>query len=107
VALIAVDAAGENQILVAPGANATLEKLTGAELAAVTGAQALVCQLETPLTAVVQAATAVHAAGVPVVVNAAPARFAGRPHGADTDDVLTGLGLTAEEIARLRADRVV
>lgn len=74
VALIAVDAAGENQILVAPGANATLVELTEAELAAVTGAQALVCQLETPIAAVTQAAEAAHRAGVPVVVNAAPAR---------------------------------
>jgi ribokinase len=73
VALIAVDAAGENQILVAPGANATLEALTDPELAAVTGAGALVCQLETPLSAVTQAAVAAHAAGVLVVVNAAPA----------------------------------
>jgi ribokinase len=73
VALIAVDAAGENQILVAPGANATLAELTEPELAAVTGAGALVCQLETPMSAVVQAATAAHEAGVLVVVNAAPA----------------------------------
>ncbi|HWB38596.1 MAG TPA: ribokinase [Rugosimonospora sp.] len=74
VALIAVDAKGENQILVAPGANATLEALHGPELAAVTGAQALVCQLETPLGGVVQAATAARDAGAMVVLNAAPAR---------------------------------
>jgi ribokinase len=74
VALIAVDAAGENQILVAPGANATVESLTGAELAAVTAADALVCQLETPLSAVTEAAVAAHGAGRRVVVNAAPAR---------------------------------
>ncbi|MFG2221672.1 CaiB/BaiF CoA transferase family protein [Streptomyces sp. NPDC048644] len=30
-------------------------------------------------------------------------RWAGRPHGADTDEVLTGLGLTGDEIAGLRA----
>ncbi|WP_043263903.1 CoA transferase [Streptomyces sp. CT34] len=30
-------------------------------------------------------------------------RWAGRPHGADTDEVLTGLGMTAPEIAELRA----
>ncbi|MEV0437391.1 CoA transferase [Streptomyces spectabilis] len=29
-------------------------------------------------------------------------RWAGRPHGADTDEILTGLGLTAGEIASLR-----
>ncbi|MEV0369534.1 CoA transferase [Streptomyces sp. NPDC050636] len=30
-------------------------------------------------------------------------RWAGRPHGADTDEVLTGLGMTGREIAGLRA----
>jgi ribokinase len=74
VALIAVDAKGENQILVAPGANATLETLTDDERAAVRSAQALLCQLELPLATVAEAAAAAHRAGVPVVLNAAPAR---------------------------------
>jgi ribokinase len=74
VALIAVDANGENQILVAPGANATLETLTDDELAAIRSAQALLGQLELPLTAVAEAAAAAHRVGVPVVLNAAPAR---------------------------------
>jgi ribokinase len=74
VALIAVDAAGENQILVAPGANATLTVLSSDELAAVRSAQVLLCQLELPLAAVVQAADSARQAGVPVVLNAAPAR---------------------------------
>src|SRR5262249_6251459 len=34
-------------------------------------------------------------------------RFAGRAHGADTDSVLAAAGLSAEEIAALRAARVV
>jgi crotonobetainyl-CoA:carnitine CoA-transferase CaiB-like acyl-CoA transferase/enterochelin esterase-like enzyme len=34
-------------------------------------------------------------------------RFAGRPHGADTDDVLSALGLSASDIADLRIRRVV
>jgi ribokinase len=74
VALIAVDAAGENQILVAPGANATLGALTDDELGTVAAAQALVCQLELPIAAVTQAAAAARRAGVAVVLNAAPAR---------------------------------
>jgi len=74
VALIAVDTAGENQILVASGANATLTDLTDAETAAITAADALVCQLETPMPAVVAAARAAHRAQVRVIVNAAPAR---------------------------------
>jgi crotonobetainyl-CoA:carnitine CoA-transferase CaiB-like acyl-CoA transferase len=46
---------------------------------------------------------------VPFRMSATPGRirFAGRPHGADTDQVLTGLGLSTEDIARLRADGVV
>jgi ribokinase len=74
VALIAVDADGENQILVAPGANATLDKLTDVDVTAITGARALVCQMETPIAAIVQAAQAAHEAEVAVIVNAAPAR---------------------------------
>jgi ribokinase len=74
VALIAVDDAGENQILVAPGANATLTGLAPAELAAIAYADALVCQLEIPVETVTEAARAARAAGTPVVVNAAPAR---------------------------------
>jgi ribokinase len=74
VALIAVDAAGENQIVVAPGAHGTLDALHEDELAAVRCAQALVAQLELPVTAVAEAARAAGAAGVPVVLNAAPAR---------------------------------
>jgi crotonobetainyl-CoA:carnitine CoA-transferase CaiB-like acyl-CoA transferase len=31
-------------------------------------------------------------------------RWAGRPHGADTDEILTGLGLTPAELAALRAE---
>lgn len=31
-------------------------------------------------------------------------RWTGRPHGADTDEVLDGLGLSADEISRLRKD---
>ncbi|MFE9818073.1 CoA transferase [Streptomyces sp. NBC_00236] len=34
-------------------------------------------------------------------------RWAGRPHGADTEEILTGLGLSGEEIAALRSERVL
>lgn len=34
-------------------------------------------------------------------------RWAGRPHGADTDEILTGLGLSAPQIAALRAEHVL
>jgi ribokinase len=74
VALIVVDEAGENAIVVAPGANAALTGLTEADLAAIAGADVLLCQLEVPLPTVIEAALAARAAGTRVVLNAAPAR---------------------------------
>lgn len=46
---------------------------------------------------------------VPLGMSGTPGRirFAGRPHGADTDAVLTALGLDAGELARLRASGVI
>ncbi|HTJ36277.1 MAG TPA: ribokinase [Dactylosporangium sp.] len=73
VALITVDAAAENCIVVAPGANATLTVLDPADRAAIAAADVLLLQLEIPLTAVAEAAGAARAAGTTVVLNAAPA----------------------------------
>jgi len=66
VALILVDAAGENVIVVAPGANA---RLTPADVSVV-DADAVLCQLEIPAAAV--AAAAAQAKGL-FCLNAAPA----------------------------------
>jgi ribokinase len=68
VALILVDAGGENQIVVAPGAN---RRLLPAAFD-VPEADALVCQLEVPVETVVW--TFEHARGAMVCLNAAPAR---------------------------------
>jgi ribokinase len=73
VALIAVDAAAENFIVVAPGANATLTGLEAADRAAIAAADVLLLQLEVPLAAVTEAATCARAGGTTVVLNAAPA----------------------------------
>lgn len=67
VALIAVGAGGENQIVVAPGANRTLRP----EHVDVSGAAAVVCQLEVPIEAV--AAAAERCEGL-FCLNAAPVR---------------------------------
>ena len=67
VALILVDRAGENVIVVAPGANGTL---TAAEVGSV-NADAVLCQLEIPDEAIAAAARA--ASGL-FCLNAAPAR---------------------------------
>lgn len=74
VALVVVDAEGENTIVVTPGANGAFAALTDAELATIQGADVLVCQLEIPVETVTQAAVAARAAGVRVLLNAAPAR---------------------------------
>ncbi|HEV7897295.1 MAG TPA: ribokinase [Planosporangium sp.] len=74
VALIAVDDAGENMIVVAPGANGTVTGLSAADEALIVAADALMCQLEVPVEAVAAAARVARAGGVRVVLNAAPAR---------------------------------
>ncbi|NUU07745.1 ribokinase [Leifsonia sp. C5G2] len=73
-ALITVDAAGENSIVVDSGANARLSGLTAGERDAVTAADVLLLQLETPLETVAEAAALARAAGTLVVLNAAPVR---------------------------------
>jgi ribokinase len=74
VALIVVDGAAENAIVVAPGANAALVDLTDAELAAIAGADVLLCQLEVPVETVLAAALAGRAADTRVVLDATPVR---------------------------------
>jgi ribokinase len=75
VALIAVDDAGQNSIIVASGANVRLSPadVDGAE-AAIAGADALLLQLESPLETVTRAAEVARAHGVTVILNPAPAR---------------------------------
>ncbi|MFG3696321.1 ribokinase [Micromonospora sp. NPDC047620] len=73
VALVMVNAEGENAILVTPGANASMAHLTEPELAAVRTAHVLLAQLEIPVGTVTQAAVVARAAGSRVVLNAAPA----------------------------------
>lgn len=74
VALVMVNAEGENAIVVSPGANATMTGLTEPELTAIRQADVLVAQLEVPVETVTEAAVAARAAGTRVVLNAAPAR---------------------------------
>jgi ribokinase len=75
VAVVLVDAAGENAIAVAPGAN----ELLSAELVMqrldgrLDGASVLLCSLEVPLEPVIAAARAAARAGALVIVNPAPA----------------------------------
>lgn len=74
-ALIVVDAAGRNQIAVAPGAN---HRLTVAALVRldddIAWADVIVCQLETPLDVVAHVLGKTRAHGVRTILNPAPAR---------------------------------
>jgi ribokinase len=75
IALIFVAPDGENSIVVAPGANARLSPADIKRAAKVISqARILVLQLEIPLDTVTEAAKLASAAGVPVILNPAPAR---------------------------------
>lgn len=73
-AIVLVDPAGENAIVVSPGANSllTVDDIEGIFTAA--GGGVVLLSLEIPLTVVEAAAVAAAAAGVTVVVNPAPAQ---------------------------------
>lgn len=74
VALILLSKQGENSIAVAPGANARLSPAHVRKAAGVfKGAGILLVQLETPLATVATAVDLARGAGVPVILNPAPA----------------------------------
>lgn len=72
-AFILVDRTGENMIVVASGANATMTALTDAEANSVAGARVLLMQLELPTAVVTEAASVARKSGGTVILNAAPA----------------------------------
>ncbi len=100
-AVVVVDSAGQNSIVVAPGANASLNELTADEVTAIERAQVLLCQLEIPLCGVLGAARAAHAAGGTVVLNAAPSQ----PLPDELWDVLDVLIVNEHEAADLTGGR--
>ena len=73
VAIIAVGPRGENQIVVAPGANALLE-LDVEDRALIGAADVVLTNHEIPPSATVDALRTAHAAGVTAILNPAPAR---------------------------------
>ena len=73
VAIIAVGPRGENQIVVAPGANALLE-LDDDDRALIGAADVVLTGHEIPATATIDALRTAHAAGVTAILNPAPAR---------------------------------
>lgn len=71
---IYVDASGRNSIVIGPGANAELSaQFVEQQAAAIGAAQVVLAQLESPLTAIEAAFVAARAAGVPTLLNPAPA----------------------------------
>ena len=71
---IFVDAGGRNSIVIGPGANAALGVAhVRAQAGAITGARALLAQLESPIDAITAALALARGAGVPRVLNPAPA----------------------------------
>lgn len=72
-AFIAVDAKGENQIIVIPGANASLTAPSlKMQRSKIEVAQALLVQLEVPLESVVESITLANGRNVPVILNPSP-----------------------------------
>jgi ribokinase len=73
-AFIMLDDAGENAIIVASNANATVVELTGDERAHLERGGIVLAQLELPLAVVLETARVAHYGGATVVLNAAPAQ---------------------------------
>ncbi|MDT5143847.1 MAG: ribokinase [Mycobacterium sp.] len=71
-AVIIVDSAGENIIVVAPGANGQLTLDSAALRRVVADSDVLLLQLEIPVTTATAAAREAHSAGVTVILNASP-----------------------------------
>ncbi|MFE5708250.1 ribokinase [Rhodococcus koreensis] len=73
-AIVAVDSAGENAIIVVPGANGEIpEDFAARHAGDISPGDVVVLQLELPLSVVWAAATAARASGARVILNAAPA----------------------------------
>jgi ribokinase len=117
IALILVDAQGENLISVASGANHALTPADVDQAAeCIRAAQVVMLQLEIPLETVCRAAEVAEAAGVPVILNPAPAAplpdgLLGRvayltPNESEAQQ-LSGLAVENEASARQAAQRLL
>lgn len=116
VALIMVDAHGENSIAVAPGANAMLRSEILSEAKKVIAeADVLIAQLETPIESVERAVQTAAEGGATVILNPAPAQPLERkvlkhvsvltPNAAEAEQ-LTGIAMDREEGLRKAASRL-
>jgi ribokinase len=71
-AAVVVDSAGENLIVVAPGANGRLTLESASQRELLNSCDVLLLQLEIPISTATAAARQAHSAGVTVMVNASP-----------------------------------
>lgn len=93
-ALITVDTNGENRIVVVPGANGKLDDKLDLT-SAMANAQAVLLQLETPLSFVNAAIRAGQNAGAEIILNAAPAQSLAKLNMAAVDWLLVNEGEAA------------
>ncbi|OKH46750.1 ribokinase [Calothrix sp. HK-06] len=105
VAVIIVDAQGENQIIVIPGANGLLdnedvERLTNL----LPRAKALLLQFEVPMAAVVAAAKAGQNAGVKVILDPAPVQLDVPPEIYSLVDIITPNEVEARQLVGFPVD---
>ncbi len=106
VALIIVDATGDNSIAVALGANAALSPTdVDAAADAIKNAKMVVMQLETPLKTIARAAKLAKAANVPVLLDPAPAPSEPLPQ--EIMECVTVIKPNETEAARLTGIEVV
>lgn len=74
IAMIAVDKAGQNSIIISPGANGSITpQQIERSKEAICRADILICQLEIPFEAVYQTIELAYDQGVPIILNPAPA----------------------------------
>jgi ribokinase len=99
VAVITVDDAGENTIIIVPGANGRVNQQDVERLGdLLTGCTALLLQLEVPLPAVVCAAQVARQSGVTVILDPAPARADIPPELYSLVDIITPNEIEASQL---------
>jgi len=105
VAVIAVEQAGENHIIIVPGANGRVNQEDVTRLTEqLPGSAALLLQLEIPLPAVLLAAQAARAAGVPVILDPAPVPLNIPPELYPLVDIITPNEIEAGQLVEFLVD---
>ena len=107
VAVIVVNDAGENQIIIIPGANGRVDETDIERLTSLLpGATALLLQFEIPMQAVLLAAQAARRAGVPVILDPAPAPLEVPPELYPLVDIVTPNEVEAGQLVGFPVDQL-